>query len=92
MVTVLRSLRWLLSLGKKIGRVAFGHTLLIVCLTLVSQVAALLAAFLPLKVVILLGSEGILSTFPRFGCTWQRYSDWLTLPGYAGCFRAALTC
>lgn len=64
MVTVLSSLRWLLSLGKKIGRVAFGHTLLIVCLTLVSQVAALLAAFLPLKVVILLGSEGIPSYLP----------------------------
>ncbi len=64
MFTVLRSLRWLLSLGKKIGRVAFGHTLLIVCLTLVSQVAALLAAFLPLKVVILLGSEGIPSYLP----------------------------
>lgn len=64
MVTVLRSLRWLLSLGKKIGRVAFGHTLLIVCLTLVSQVAALLAAFLPLKVVILLGSEGIPKYLP----------------------------
>ena len=64
MVTVLRSLRWLLSLGKKIGQVAFGQTLLIVCLTLVSQVAALLAAFLPLKVVILLGSEGIPSYLP----------------------------
>lgn len=64
MVMVLRSLRWLLSLGKKIGRVAFGHTLLIVCLTLVSQVAALLAAFLPLKVVILLGSEGIPKYLP----------------------------
>jgi len=64
MFTVLRSLRWLLSLGKKIGRVAFGHTLLIVCLTLVSQVAALLAAFLPLKVVILLGTDGIPSYLP----------------------------
>lgn len=64
MFTVLRSLRWLLSLGKKIGRVAFGHTLLIVCLTLVSQVAALLAAFLPLKVVILLGSEGVPKYLP----------------------------
>lgn len=62
MFTVLRSVRWLLSLGKKIGRVAFLQTLLIVCLTLVSQIAALLAAFLPLKVVILLGSEGI----PRY--------------------------
>ncbi|MPT21138.1 MAG: hypothetical protein E2579_25945 [Pseudomonas sp.] len=64
MFTVLRSLRWLLSLGKKIVRVAFGPTLLIVFLTLVSQVAALLAAFLPLKVVILLGSEGIPSYLP----------------------------
>lgn len=64
MFTVLCSVRWLLSLGKKIVRVAFLQTLLIVCLTLVSQIAALLAAFLPLKVVILLGSEGIPNYLP----------------------------
>lgn len=58
------TLRWVLSLGKKFTLVVPAQTLLIVLLTLVSQVSALLASFLPLKVVILLGSENIPGYFP----------------------------
>lgn len=57
-----QTLRWVLSLAKKITRVALLQTLLIVFFTLASQVSALLASFLPLKVVILLGSERV----PRY--------------------------
>lgn len=58
------TMRWLISLGAKFVRVAPGATLLVVLATLVSQVAVLLAFFLPLKVVILLGSEGMPRYFP----------------------------
>lgn len=54
---VLGALRWCVSLTGKFGSVVFWRTSLIVLLTLVSQVATLLASFLPLKVVILLGSD-----------------------------------
>ncbi len=56
--------RWTFSVGGKVFRVVPGATLLVVLCTLVSQVAALLAALLPLKVVILLGSANIPSYFP----------------------------
>lgn len=59
---VAKSLRWMLSLGGKFARVVPLQTFTIVGLTLVSQVSALLASFLPLKVVILLGSERL----PRY--------------------------
>jgi hypothetical protein len=62
MTAVRRTLRWSLSLGRKLGRVAAWQTASIVLLTLISQIAMLLASFLPLKVVILLGSEGV----PRY--------------------------
>lgn len=61
---LLSTLRWTLSLGAKFGRAIPGHTLTVVLLTLVSQIATLLASFMPLKVVILLGSEGIPRYFP----------------------------
>lgn len=61
---MLNASRWSLSLGAKFIRVVPIKTLLIVLLTLVSQMATLLASFLPLKVVILLGSEGIPRYFP----------------------------
>jgi len=54
---ILRSLRWSLSLGAKFARVVPWQTSLIVLLTLISQISSLLAFFLPLKVVILLGSD-----------------------------------
>jgi hypothetical protein len=59
---ILRSLRWSLSLGAKFARVVPWQTSLIVLLTLVSQISTLLAFVLPLKVVILLGSDRI----PRY--------------------------
>lgn len=61
---VWRGLRWSLSLGAKIARVVPKLTFLLVCVALVSQVAMLLASFLPLKVVILLGSEGVPGYLP----------------------------
>lgn len=56
------ALRWCMVLGAKFIRVVPGATVTIVLTTLVSQIALLLAFFLPLKVVILLGS----STTPRY--------------------------
>lgn len=61
-VPTLQTIRWTLSVGSRFGRVVPLHTLSIVLLTLVSQLSTLLASFLPLKVVILLGSEHI----PRY--------------------------
>lgn len=63
---MLTTVRWILSLGAKFGREVPFYTLAIVLLTLVSQVATLLASFLPLKVVILLGSERIPRYFPPY--------------------------
>ncbi|MFO7908026.1 MAG: hypothetical protein R6U98_35620 [Pirellulaceae bacterium] len=60
------TLRWSLSLGAKFVRVVPLYTLAIVFLTLISQIATLLAFFLPLKVVIILASEGTPSYFPPF--------------------------
>lgn len=54
--------KWLISLGRKIAVVVLWKTIFIVCLTLLSQISAILASFLPLKVIILLGSEGV----PRY--------------------------
>ncbi|WP_142995651.1 hypothetical protein [Zobellella denitrificans] len=58
------SLKWLVSLGLKFWRVVPWSTIVIVLLTLVSQLSALIASFLPLKVIILLGSDGIPKYIP----------------------------
>ncbi|BFM20124.1 hypothetical protein [Gilvimarinus japonicus] len=60
--TVFASFRWLGSLGAKFFRVAPGPTLFVIPATLVSQVSMLLASLLPLKVLILIGSDGV----PRY--------------------------
>ncbi|WP_079202266.1 hypothetical protein [Pseudomonas sp. CC6-YY-74] len=65
MLTVVRALRWVVSLGAKFARVVPLQTFIIVCATLLSQISTLLANFLPLKVVILLGSERIPRYFPE---------------------------
>lgn len=57
-------LRWCLSLGKKFIIVAPWATLAVIVTTLVSQVGLMLSAFLPLKIVILLGSDRIPRYFP----------------------------
>ncbi|MPT17399.1 MAG: hypothetical protein E2579_06525 [Pseudomonas sp.] len=65
MASVAQTLRWAVSLGAKFARVVPLQTLTIVCVTLVSQISALLAFFLPLKVIILLGSERVPRYFPE---------------------------
>ena len=64
MVDILTILRWSLSLGVKFFRVVPFLTLAIVALTLVSQISLILSFFLPLKIIILLGSEGMPRYFP----------------------------
>lgn len=59
------TLRWSLSVGAKFARVVPGYTLAVVLATLVSQIAMLLAFFLPLKIIMLLGSPGVPRYFPR---------------------------
>lgn len=60
----LADVRWFVSLGAKFARVVPLRTLCVVLFTLVSQIASILAFFLPLKIVILLGSEGKPRYFP----------------------------
>ena len=57
-----------MSLGAKFLRIVPLATVTVVLLTIFSQVAILLAFFLPLKVVILLGSSGMPRYFPL---AWQ---------------------
>src|SRR5699024_1263303 len=59
-------LRWNASLGVKFLRVVPYATVIIVLLTLISQIAMLLASVLPLKVVLMLGSDGVPRYFPAF--------------------------
>ena len=65
MASVAQTLRWTVSLGAKFARVVPIQTSTIVCMTLVSQISSLLAFFLPLKVIILLGSERVPRYFPE---------------------------
>lgn len=61
---LVNTLRWSGSLGRKFIGVVPRVTLAIVGATLVSQISILLAFILPVKIVILLGSDGILGYFP----------------------------
>ncbi|WP_325948648.1 hypothetical protein QCL51_18455 [Pseudomonas sp. LTR0] len=58
------TLGWCLSLGMKLLRVVPLTTITVQITTLASQIFLLLAFFLPLKVIILLGSEKIPNYFP----------------------------
>lgn len=60
------TLGWFVSLGGKFFSVAPTYTLAVQATTLASQFLLLLAFFLPLKVVILLGSEVVPSYLPDF--------------------------
>lgn len=60
--------RWSFSIGAKFIRVVPTYTLAVVLATLASQIALLLAFFLPLKVLILLGSSRVPRYFPQ---AWQ---------------------
>nr|WP_163503424.1 hypothetical protein [Halomonas socia] len=61
---VLSTLRWSVSLGAKFLRVVPYYTFIIILLTLVAQLSTVLSSFLPLKVIILLGSDGMPRYFP----------------------------
>ncbi|MDO0946709.1 hypothetical protein [Chromohalobacter israelensis] len=56
--------RWLAVLGAKFAWVLPFRTSLVVLVTLFSQIAHMLAFLLPLKIVILLGSDGVPRYFP----------------------------
>lgn len=58
--------RWFVSVGAKIFRVVPNATLLLIVLSFSSQVFSLLSALLPLKVIILLGSDHVPAYFPDF--------------------------
>lgn len=62
------SLRWFFSVGGKFFRSVPGYTLTVVFATLVSQLTLIVAFFLPLKVIILLGSSSVPRYFPQ---AWQ---------------------
>ncbi len=70
-------LRWLISLGAKFLRIVPFSTCGIVLIAILSQMTLLLAFFLPLKVVVLLGSTGMPRYFPS---SWQVFDrDFLIL-------------
>ncbi|QOE06504.1 hypothetical protein IE322_14800 [Pseudomonas asiatica] len=56
---------WYISLGTKIFKIVPGNTSTVIVFTLLSQLSLLLTFFLPLKVIILLGSNGIPHYFPQ---------------------------
>ncbi|MCZ0925753.1 hypothetical protein [Vreelandella janggokensis] len=62
----LSNLRWFLSLAAKFLRVAPFNTVVVICLTLIGQIAYIFSFFLPLKIVILLSSDGVPKYFPAF--------------------------
>jgi len=69
LMSVIRSTcKWSFSITAKFIRVVPGYTSAIIFSTVVSQLALILAFFLPLKVIILLGAASIPSYFPP---SWQ---------------------
>ncbi|EOG3621198.1 hypothetical protein ACK9U2_003084 [Pseudomonas putida] len=60
-----KTVGWYISLGTKIFKIVPGNTSTVIVFTLLSQLSLLLAFFLPLKVIILLGSNGIPHYFPE---------------------------
>lgn len=59
------SLCWLWSLSRRFFLTVPGSTLIIIPVTLISQISMLLAFLLPLKVLILAGSNGVPHFFPQ---------------------------
>ncbi|NHC11225.1 hypothetical protein [Stutzerimonas degradans] len=72
---VARAVRWSLSLGGKLFRVVPGFTLGSIAATVLAQLFLLVGFLLPLKVVLLLGSDHVPAYFPAFLREWGR--DWL---------------
>jgi hypothetical protein len=60
--TLLQNLRWFISFSMKFFRVVPFLTLAIIFFSLIGNIAKIISFFLPLKIVILLGSDGI----PRY--------------------------
>lgn len=56
--------RWLVSLGMKFGRVVPVQTAMVIMLTLSAQISYILAFFLPLKIIILLGASEMPTYLP----------------------------
>jgi hypothetical protein len=77
------AMRWVFSLGRRLISVVPVLTLYSVAATLVSQLALLLAFVLPLKVILLLGSEGIPRYFPEQFRAFDRESLILALSALA---------
>src|SRR5690554_3983349 len=74
---IINILRWNIRLAAKFLWAAPFATCAVVFFTLVSQLSMLLAFFLPLKVLILLGSDDVPSYFPQFFGSVER--DWLII-------------
>ncbi|ERI50953.1 hypothetical protein N878_01550 [Pseudomonas sp. EGD-AK9] len=77
------AVRWLMSLSRRLIGVVPGYTLFSVAATLFSQLALLLAFVLPLKVILLLGADGIPRYFPDQFKVFDRQSLILALSGLA---------
>lgn len=74
-------LSWLLSLSKRLVKVLPGITACSVILTLLSHMALLVSFVLPLKVILLLGSDTIPRYFPSFLREYERQTLILVLSG-----------
>ena len=84
---------WCLSLGTKFMKVVPLTTLSVQAFTLLSQVLLLLAFFLPLKVIILLGSEKTPNYFPTAMHTLKKDHLIFILSGAAAlCYALYLAC
>ncbi|AHL76129.1 hypothetical protein CH92_13895 [Stutzerimonas stutzeri] len=77
------AMRWIVSLSHRLLNVVPWFTVSSVASTLVSQLALLLAFVLPLKVILLLGSEGVPHYFPEQFKTFDRQTLILGLSGLA---------
>jgi len=70
-------LTWSFYLGANLAQIVPGYTFLVVLGMLISQLSVLLAFFLPLKVIILLGSPDIPQYFPT---SWRAFDrDYLVV-------------
>lgn len=63
-------MRWFLAVGRKFLRVAPATTMVVVFSTIASQVSTILTFFLPLKIIILMGSTRVPRYFPQ---SWADY-------------------
>ncbi len=66
----LTTMRWFLAVGRKFLRVTPANTMFVAFCTIVSQISTILTFFLPLKIIILMGSTRIPRYFPQ---SWADY-------------------